>query len=133
MTKKKAVKKSQNRISGAAFTAPILVLFVMILLLAGEFYVKRATSSGENVLLSICIVQGIAFLAPTLLYYQLKHRKLSTSIFVSPVKISHGVFIIFANAVLLGVPSITICTSKQSSSPIYSFIIGHSILFSIIF
>jgi membrane protease YdiL (CAAX protease family) len=97
MTKKKAVKKSQNRISGAAFTAPILVLFVMILLLAGEFYVKRATSSGENVLLSICIVQGIAFLAPTLLYYQLKHRKLSTSIFVSPVKISHGVFIIFAS------------------------------------
>ncbi len=97
MTKKKAKKKSQNRISGAAFTAPFLVLFVMILLWAGEFYIKRSATAGENVFISICAVQGVAFLAPTLLYYQLKHRKLSTSMLVSPVKISHGVFIVFSS------------------------------------
>lgn len=89
--------KTQNRISGAAITAPILVFSVMVLLWAGEFYVKRASAAGENVFLSLCIVQAIAFFAPTLLYYQLKHRRLSSAILVSPMRISHGVFIVFAS------------------------------------
>ncbi len=97
MKNKKNKNKNQNRISGAAFTAPFLVLSVMVLLWAGEFYVKRASAAGENVFLSLCIVQAIAFLAPTLLYYQLKHRRLSTSVLISPMKINQGVFIIFAS------------------------------------
>lgn len=97
MNKKRSKKKSQNRISGSAFTAPFLVMAVYVLLYAGSFYVKRASANGENVFLSLCIVQAIAFFAPTLLYYQLKHRRFSTSMLVSPVRISHGVFIIFAS------------------------------------
>ncbi len=90
------MEKKVNKISGAAFTAPILVLFVMILLWASGAYLKRAVTAGENVFLSLCIVQIIAFFAPTLLYYQLKHRKLSTSLLVSPIRVSHGVFVVFA-------------------------------------
>ena len=97
MTKKRSKKKSQNRISGSAFTAPFLVMAVYVLLYAGSFYVKRASVHGENVFLSLCIVQAVAFFAPTLLYYQLKHRRFSTSMLVSPVRISHGVFIVFAS------------------------------------
>ena len=82
---------------GAEFTAPILMLVVMVLLWASQAYVKRASQTDENVFLSLCVAQIIAFFAPTLLYYQLKHRKLSTSLLVSPMRISHGVFIVFSS------------------------------------
>ena|GEM_PF-922907 len=93
-TKINALKK---QISSSALTAPLLMLSVMLLLWGSEFYVKRAVSADENVFLSLCIVQIIAFFAPSLLYYQIKHRKLSTSLLVSPLKMSHGVFIVFAS------------------------------------
>ncbi len=96
-TNKNNTKKPQKKISGAAFTAPFLMLSVMIISFAGEFYVKRASAAGENVFLSLCLVQIIAFFAPALLYYQLKHRRLSTSMLISPMRISHGVFIVFAS------------------------------------
>ncbi len=97
MDKQNNTNKQQNQISGAAFTAPLLMLLVMVLLWASQAYVKRASQTEENVFLSLCIVQIIAFFAPTLLYYQLKHRKLSTNILISPMRISHGVFILFAS------------------------------------
>ncbi|MBO7253956.1 MAG: CPBP family intramembrane metalloprotease, partial [Clostridia bacterium] len=87
----------KKQISSSALTAPLLMLSVMLLLWGSEFYVKRAVSADENVFLSLCIVQIIAFFAPSLLYYQIKHRKLSTSLLVSPLKMSHGVFIVFAS------------------------------------
>ncbi len=93
-TKNSALKK---QISSSALTAPLLMLSVMLLLWGSEFYVKRAVSADENVFLSLCIVQIIAFFAPSLLYYQIKHRKLSTSLLISPLKMSHGVFIVFAS------------------------------------
>ncbi len=95
----KMVKKGKkaNNISGAAFTAPVLTFSVMILLWASEFYVKRAQNSGENIFLELSVVQLVAFFAPTIFYYQLKHRKLSTSILISPIRISQGVFVLFAS------------------------------------
>ncbi len=86
-----------KQISPSALYAPLLMLSVMLLLWGSQFYVKRAVATDENVFLSLCIVQIIAFFAPSLLYYQLKHRKLSTSLLVSPLRISHGVFIVFAS------------------------------------
>lgn len=89
--------KKEKNISGAAFTTPLLFLCVMVLLWISEFYVKRASANGENVFLSLCIVQIVSFFIPTIFYYQLKHRKLSTSLLVSPLRVSHGVFVVFAS------------------------------------
>lgn len=146
-TKKKptantARKKKQNRITGAAITAPVLVLAVMVLLWAGEFYVKRASKAGENVFLSLCVVQAIAFFAPSLLYYQLKHRKLSTSILFSPMRISHGVFIIFASLLFfsgqillknllfkyLGVEAVSASTINLEGVPMYQPILAFCVV-----
>ncbi len=95
--KNKKNSASKKQISTSALYAPLLMLSVMLLLWGSQFYVKRAAAAEENVFLSLCIVQIIAFFAPTLLYYQIKHRRLSTTLLISPLRISHGVFIVFAS------------------------------------
>lgn len=75
-------------------TTPILVIIVLIMLRLSSNVLKNQQEQG-NIFLNIAIVQIVVLVLPCIFYYFIKERKLSAPVFLSLVKPSHIIFIIF--------------------------------------
>ncbi len=92
--------KPKSKPSFAQLTAPLLVSLVLILLsLSG--YLSEYKRTDDNVFLVISVVQIVIFAFPCIIYYFIKGRKLSTPMFMSPVKPNQILFILFSFMVLV--------------------------------
>jgi len=76
-------------------TTPILVIFVLIMLSLSRRVLENQRDSQSNILLAITVIQIVVLVLPCILYYLVKGRKLSSPMFISMVKPSHIIFIIF--------------------------------------
>ncbi len=76
-------------------TTPILVTIVLIMLRLSSNVLSSRQEAKGNILLNIAIVQIVVLVLPCIFYYFIKERKLSAPVFLSVVKPSHIIFIIF--------------------------------------
>jgi membrane protease YdiL (CAAX protease family) len=76
-------------------TTPILVIIVLIMLRLSTNVLASQQDTQSNIFLNIAIVQIVVLVLPCIFYYFIKERKLSAPVFLSTVKPSHIIFIIF--------------------------------------
>ncbi len=76
-------------------TAPVLVIFVLTALSLSRFVLLRQQESQSNIFLVISVIQISVLILPGALYYLAKGRRLSSPMFISPIRASHIIFIIF--------------------------------------
>ena len=79
-----------------AVTTPLLVIFVLVILSLSRFILQnRQEESESSFFLVITVIQLVVLAMPCILYYLVKGKKLSTPMFISMIKPSHILFIIF--------------------------------------
>ncbi len=91
----------KNKIKSAEFTAPLLVIFVI---LAMRLSVRALNNPEmqENIFLAIGVVQLVAFGLPCIAYYLLKGKKLSEPIYGIPKRGPQLLFMLFAALFFVG-------------------------------
>lgn len=77
-------------------TTPILVIFVLVLLNLSRYVLQNQSNNQTNIFLVITIIQIVALVFPSMLYYLVKGKRLSSPMFISVLKPSHIIFIIFS-------------------------------------
>ncbi len=77
------------------FTAPILVLAVLVFIRISAGVLSARADIQEDILLILAVVQVAVIVLPCALYYLAKGRKLATPAFSFSLKFSHIVFILF--------------------------------------
>jgi len=76
-------------------TTPLLVIFVLVALNLSRFVLESQTETQNDIFLVITIIQIVVLLLPCIFYYLIKGRKLSSPMFISLIKPSHILFILF--------------------------------------
>lgn len=94
-------KKERVKITSAPITVPLLTAAVIIMLGVSRFVLEHQSENDNNIFLVITVLQLIIFALPCMLYYFLKGRRLSTPMYISPVKPGHLIFIASAVASLV--------------------------------
>lgn len=99
MAASSAQKKSARRF-GPHITTPLLVLFVLAAMHLTRFLLN-GQETLNNLFLSISLIQLLVLVMPCMLYYLLKGRKLSSPMFLSPMKPRHLMITVFAALVFV--------------------------------
>lgn len=81
-------------------TVPLLVLFVLVAMHLSRYVLAHAEQPG-NLFLSIAIIHLLVLVLPSMLYYLLKRRKLSSPMFLAPMAPRHILLLVSAAAVLV--------------------------------
>jgi membrane protease YdiL (CAAX protease family) len=89
------VEEKSTWYKSSSITAPILVIIVLVMLRLSSYVLQSQKNTQSNIFLVISIVQIIVLVLPCIFYYFIKERRLSAPVFMSAVKPSHIIFIIF--------------------------------------
>ncbi|PKM61137.1 MAG: hypothetical protein CVU97_07400 [Firmicutes bacterium HGW-Firmicutes-21] len=76
-------------------TTPLLVIFVLIMLNSSRYILQKQGDSESNIFLVITVIQLVVLILPCILYYLVKGKKLTSPMFISMIRPSHIIFIIF--------------------------------------
>ena len=78
-----------------ALTTPLLVIFVLVMLNLSRYVLQKQNNTESNIFLVITVIQIVVLVLPCILYYLVKGRRLSSPLFISFIRPSHIIFIIF--------------------------------------
>lgn len=93
----KETRSMKKILISPAFTAPFVIIFVMLaFFFSRDALARQIVSGGEdiNVFLVITVVQMAAIALPCIIYYVIKGKKLATPMFLSPLRPRYFVFFI---------------------------------------
>lgn len=81
--------------NGAAVTAPLLIVAVMLLLAISDLLITPKLAENENAYLVTVVIQVIVYILPCALYYQISSTRNLDPMLIRPVKPRHLLFVFF--------------------------------------